>query len=105
MLFWILFGLLGVWSTFTTFYLVRFAKIIMILEDDFSESVEVLQETEKSIDEVLHMPLFYDSPEVKEVVTKVFENIKLTKLSIAGMIRKFTQRSKQKYIQVKEYIE
>lgn len=77
----------------------------MILEDDFSEAISTLQDAENSIDEVLKMPLFYDSPEVKAVVTNVFNDIKITKLAITSLMIKFTQRSKQRYIQVKEYTE
>lgn len=39
--------LLGV----SIYYIIRFARIIMIIEDDFSDAIEALEDTEKNIRE------------------------------------------------------
>jgi hypothetical protein len=51
--------------------------------------------------------MFFDSPEVQRATSEALDSIRAAKVSVAGMVRKFTQRSKQKYVEVldveKEY--
>jgi len=94
----LLFGLLLV----SWFYLWRFASIILILENDFSETTEVLQEAEKAIEDCLVLPMFFDSPQVQQATINALEGVKAAKVAVAKMVVKFTQRSKQKYIEVHE---
>lgn len=82
------------------YYLVRFARIIMILEDDFSESVQDLRDCEATIGNLLSMQMFFDSKEVKLAVMDALEGVKAARMSVMKMVRKFTERSKQKYIKV-----
>ena len=93
--------LLG-WAVTATFYLWKFARIILILENDFSEATETLQDAERTMTECLELPMFFDSPEVQRATMEALDSIKTAKFSVAGMVRKFTQRSKQKYIEVIE---
>ena len=92
--------LLLAWAVAATFYLWRFARIILILENDFSEATEVLQNAENSLEEVLAVPMFFDSPEIQKAALEGMDTIRTAKLAFAGLIRKFTQRSRQKYIEV-----
>ena len=46
--------------------------------------------------------MFFDSPEVQRVTMNALEGIKASKVAVAGLVRKFTQRSQQKYIEVVE---
>lgn len=79
----------------------------MILENDFSEATETLQDAERTMTACLELPMFFDSPEVQRATSEALDSIRAAKVSVAGMVRKFTQRSKQKYVEVldveKEY--
>lgn len=86
----------------SVFYLWRFASIILILENDFSETTEVLRDAEKSIEDCLALPMFFDSPQVQQATMNALEGVKAAKLAVAKMVAKFTQRSKEKYIEVRE---
>lgn len=90
--------LLGV----SIFYLIRFARIIMIIEDDFSDAVEALDDTEKTLEKILGMRLFFDSKEVQMVVQEAMSEVKNNKMSINRVALKFVERSKQKYTVVVE---
>lgn len=90
--------LLGV----SIFYLIRFARIIMIIEDDFSDAVEALDDTEKALEKILGMRLFFDSKEVQMVVQEAMSEVKNNKMSINRVALKFVERSKQKYTVVVE---
>lgn len=100
MLTWILIGiitLLSVVLIFCILYLVRFSKIIMVFEDDISDAINALNVVEDSINSVLQMQIFYDSPDVRKEVDKILEEVKICRLSINGLIERFTARSKQQY--------
>ena len=79
------------------FYLVRFAKIIMVLEDDFSDAVESLNDVEATLEKILGMRLFFDSKEVQLVVQEALAEVKTSRLSVNRLIQRFLERSKQKY--------
>lgn len=70
----------------------------MILEDDLSEAIEKLNSAEETMNNLLNMRLFFDSPEVKNAVQACLDEVKLTKFEINKLAQKFVERSKQKYV-------
>jgi len=102
----IIFGLITLVLLFllisSLFYLIRFARIIMIIEDDFSDAVEALEDTEQALDKILEMKLFFDSKEVQMVVHEAMAEIKKNKMAVNRVALKFVDRSKQKYNMVVE---
>jgi len=105
MLTWILIGvnvLLFVALAFAVHYLWKFAKIIMVFEDDINDTLNALGAVETAIVGVLQMQLFFDSPEVKKAVLNVLEEVKLCRGVINQTIGRFTARSKQKYVLIRE---
>ena len=84
------------------FYIIRFARIIMIIEDDFSDAIEALEDTEKALEKILGMRLFFDSKEVQLVVQEAMSEVKKNKMSVNRVALKFVDRSKQKYTVVVE---
>lgn len=94
--------LLTCWAVVATYYLWKFVRIIIILENDFTEATETLQNAEQTLKACLDLPMFFDSPEVQRVTVQALDSIKIAKVAVAGLVRKFTERSKQKYIEVIE---
>ena len=84
------------------YYLIRFARIIMIIEDDFSDAIEALEDTEKTLEKILGMRLFFDSKEVQIVVQEAMAEVKKSKMSVNRVALKFVDRSKQKYTVIVE---
>lgn len=84
-------------SISSIFYLIRFARIIMIIEDDFSDAIEALEDTEKTLEKILGMRLFFDSKEVQMVVQEAMSEVKNNKIAVNRVALKFVDRSKQKY--------
>lgn len=62
---------------------IRFGKIIMNFEDRINSSFEKINKSRETIKEILTRPLFYDSPEVKEVLNSI-KNVQNTIVQIAG---------------------
>jgi hypothetical protein len=98
----LMFLFLLAWAVLATFFLWKFARIILILENDFSDATETLQNAEQTLNACLELPMFFDSPQVQRATMEALDEIRTSKIAIAGLIRKFTQRSKQKYIEVVE---
>lgn len=84
------------------YYTLRFARIIFIIEDDLSDSRETFEHCLKTFEKILGMQLFFDSPEVKHAVMDVMMEIKTSKLAVEGIVKRFTERSKQKYVRIEE---
>ena len=59
--------LLGV----TSFYCLRFAMIVLKIQESIQMSVDVIDEKHQKITEILSRPLFYDSPEVRQVLKDI----------------------------------
>ena len=62
----------------SSYYLYKWGKILINLEDSIEDCIEALDERQDSIDKVLKIPLFYDSPEIR----KVHEDIKASRDAI-----------------------
>lgn len=96
---WVIVFFLSVLLGLAIFFIVRFVRIIFIIEDDISEAIEVFDNTEKSIQEFLELPMFFESPQVQKTVSNSLDSIRASKLQIGKIIGKFTERSKYKYIE------
>jgi len=57
----------------STFICFRFAIIILNIKDIIEDSLDVLDEKYESINEILNIPLFYDSREVRKVLSDLKE--------------------------------
>lgn len=56
---------------FASIYLYRFAKIILNLQNIIEDSLDVLDEKYQSISLVLQKPVFFDSVEVRQVISDI----------------------------------
>jgi len=68
---WLLVLLLLVICTTAFFYAVKFALVIIKMQDATEEALDLLDESYKKIDEILQRPLFYDSFEVRQVLQEI----------------------------------
>lgn len=72
----------------------------MVFEDDLGEAIEAADQTDEALNNLLQMPMFFDSPEVKKQVNEALEAVRYLQLRIRQTSLTFTERSKQKYIYV-----
>lgn len=87
---------------FSLFYLWRFANIILLLEDDFSDAIEGLSAVEEALEKILKMQLFFDSKEVKLAVQEALSEVKSGRMTVNRLVQKLVERSKNKYTVVVE---
>jgi uncharacterized membrane protein len=55
----------------SAYYSVKFAMVIIRVEDRLQESLDIMDEKHASITEILQRPLFFDSPEVRQVLRDI----------------------------------
>lgn len=67
------------------FYAIKFSLIILKIEDAIEESLDVIDERYRSISKVLEIPIFYDSPQIRQVVN----DIKVTRDTLLLIANKF----------------
>lgn len=87
---WLLAGIIGTALVFSLYYNLKFAKIILQMEDDIGECLDILDEKYKALSKILEIPIFFDSPQVR----KVIEDIKSARgsiLYIANRLSNFDQ--------------
>ena len=53
------------------YYLVKFARIILDLEDALEDSLDVLNERYGAMSQILQKPIFFDSLEVRQCVNEI----------------------------------
>ncbi len=53
------------------YYNFKFAFLIIKMEDQITESLDILDAKYNSLSKVLEMPLFFDSPQVRKVVDDI----------------------------------
>ena len=63
----------GVFLFVSLFYVIRFAKIILNVQEVIEKSLDVLDEKYISMSRILEKPVFFDSVEVRQVVNDIFE--------------------------------
>ncbi len=56
------------------YYNYKFARIILKIEDAVEQSLDNLDEKYASIQKVLDTPLFFDSPQVRQVIQDITES-------------------------------
>lgn len=52
---------------FSSYFMIKFAMIILKIEEVLEESMKNLERSQESISNILEVPLFFDSPQIKRV--------------------------------------
>ena len=84
-------GLLLIICTISLYYNFRFAKIILRMEDEISDCLDVLDDKYRALSKVLEIPIFFDSPQVRQVV----EDIKKARGSLLYVANKLSNFDKE----------
>jgi hypothetical protein len=77
--------LLSLGLAVSTYCLAKFSLIILRIQDAIEESLDVIDERYQSISKILEIPLFYDSPQIRQVVN----DIKITRDSLLKVAKRF----------------
>ena len=67
-------AVLSIFLIVSLYYNYKFARIILRIEDAVEQSLDNLDERYASIQKVLDTPLFFDSPQVRQVIQDITES-------------------------------
>jgi nitrate reductase NapAB chaperone NapD len=76
----------------------QLAKIVMVVEDELSQTVDALENVEDSLEGFLALKLYFDNQELQAVVTEAKNDVSLAKVSVTRLIERFVEFSKEKYV-------
>ncbi len=65
-----IFTVIMTWSLYTNY---RLGKIVLKVEDEIERSLDILDGRFASINKILTIPLYYDSPEIRQVLRDIQE--------------------------------
>jgi len=83
---------------FACFYLYRFGQIILVFEDDLSDTIESLNECEESLDNVISLRLFFENEQVRPILEAAKDEVGMCRFKIRQMATRFVERSKKQYV-------
>jgi hypothetical protein len=63
-----IFFVLFAWSLYLNF---KFGRIILKVEDEVEKALDTLDERFASISKILQIPLYYDSPEIRQILLDI----------------------------------
>lgn len=70
----IVIAVLIVFLTISLYYNYKFARLILKMEDAIEDSLDNLDSRYASIQKILDTPLFFDSPQVRQVINDITES-------------------------------
>jgi hypothetical protein len=77
------------------YYCIKFALIIIKIQESIEDSIDIIEDKYEKISEVLEIPVFYDSPEVKKVVEEL-DQARLALLYVGDlMTNEFSSKNKK----------
>ena len=82
---------------FSLYKLFRFSMILISLEDSLEECLDLLDERYKAMSEILEIPVFFDSAEVRRVISE----IRMSRDALVVVANKLTESYGRK-IEIKE---
>lgn len=82
--------------------MLKFASIIMMLEDDLSDAAETHRKTAEILQRFSELQVYTDSPEIARQLQQCREALQVGSMDIDKLANTLTSRSKQKYIRFEE---
>ena len=83
---WIIIAILGSLLGASIYYNVKFGLLILRTQDALEDALDVLDQKYQKISEILQIPLFYDSQEVRQVL----DDIDASREAILSVARELT---------------
>ena len=85
------------------FYAIKFALIIIKMQDSIEDCLNEIDNKYNNISNILEIPIFYDSPEVKRVLSDI-KDVKVSLMYVANTLTNYNilEDDIQQYEQIDE---
>lgn len=94
----ILVSVLSVLLLFFAYFCIKFALIIIRLQEDLEYSLDEIDKKYNRIAEILDIPVFFDSPEIRRLLQEI-KDIKRVILEISARLSKVNKKEIQEEIE------
>ncbi len=108
MMLYVILVLLAIWALASSWFMIKFLRMIMSFEDilsevadDFDETIDTLMVVEDSLEKVIQMPIFFENVEIRKIVDAAKNETKLSRVFVRKCIEKLIKKSKDRNILVK----
>lgn len=91
-------AVLSILLVFFAYYCIKFALIILKIQEELEYSLDKIDEKYNRINEILEIPVFFDSPEIKRLLGEI-RDVKRVILDISIRLSKINSKDLQKEIQ------
>jgi hypothetical protein len=90
---------LGTWAILASYYAVKFGLILLRVQDTLEESLDILDERYHKMGQVLDIPLYSDSPEIRRIRDDIVAS-QAAVLTIASKLTKdFKDEDKEELVE------
>lgn len=79
-------GILLIWSLLATYFSIKFGILLLRVQDSIEESLDILDSRYASIAQILEIPLYVDSAEVR----RVRDDLKISQDAVLKVASKLT---------------
>jgi len=94
----ILISVLSILLLFFAYFCIKFALIIIKMQDDLEYSLDEIDKKYNRITEILDIPVFFDSPEIKRLLLEI-KDIKIVILEVSARLSKINNKEIQQEIE------
>lgn len=108
MMLYVILVLLAIWALSSTWFMIKFLRMIMSFEDilsevtdDFDETIDTLMVVEESLEKVIQMPIFFENVEIRKIVDAAKNETKLSRVFVRKCVEKLIKKSKDRNVLVK----
>ena len=108
MMLYVILVLLAIWALSSTWFMIKFLRMIMSFEDilsevadDFDETIDTLMVVEDSLEKVIQMPIFFENVEIRKIVDAAKNETKLSRVFVRKCVEKLIKKSKDRNVLVK----
>ena len=83
---------------FFSYYCIKFALIILKMQEELEYSLDEIDKKYDRINEILEIPVFFDSPEIKRLLSEI-RDVKRVILDISIRLSKINSKDLQNEVQ------
>lgn len=94
----ILVSILTILLLFFIYFCIKFALIIIKIQEDLEYSLDEIDKKYNRISEILEIPVFFDSPEIRRLLQEI-RDIKRIILEISARLSKINKKEIEKEIE------
>ena len=78
---------LTIWAIAASFYAIKFGMVLIKVQDSLEECLDILDERYYTMSQILDIPLYHDTPEIK----RVREDIEISQNAVLEVASKLTK--------------